>query len=224
MRNKARQVFQARWVWLGILAAALLLGVRLQDAWEWNARAQFLLKGQAEAIIDVAPGCAHIWLTAAQAGKRGNLAAERNAWQQALACSPDNVSLLEALFPQDGEMALLATQTYSENSKAWFWLGETLAPTDPLVARQAYLRTVALAPSNGLAWCRLGVNYDRDSEFEKASASFLNCCFNGDPGSNGCYGAGRMMEKLGDPQKAIEYYRLSRWEGALNRAKELEKP
>jgi len=120
-------------------------------------------------------------------------------------------------------MALLATQYYPDSSKAWFWLGEATAPTDHLGARQAYLRTVALAPRYGLAWCRLGRNYESNSELEKATEAWLNCCLNGDPGKNGCYGAGRMMEQLGNPQQAIEYYRRSHWEGALNRADELEK-
>jgi hypothetical protein len=31
------------------------------------------------------------------------------------------------------------------------------------------------------------------------------------------------MEKLSNPRKAIEYYRLSRWEKALDQADELEK-
>jgi len=217
------QVFQVNWVWLSLLVAALFLGVRLQDAWGWNSRALLFLKGKGESIAVTASDCGHIWLVAAQAGRRGDLAGQRRIWEQALGCSPNNVSILRALLPQDMDMALLATQYYPDHSETWFWLGEAVAPTDHLGARQAYLRTVALAPRYGLAWCRLGRNYESNSELEKATEAWLNCCLNGDPGSNGCYGAGRMMEQLGDPQQAIEYYRRSHWEGALNRADELEK-
>ena len=217
------QVFQVRWVWLSLLVAALLLGVRLQDAWGWNSRALLFLKGKGESIAVTASDCGHIWLAAADAGRRGDLAGQRQIWEQALICSPGNLSMLRALLPQDMDMALLATQYYPDHSETWFWLGEAVAPTDYLGARQAYLRTVALSPRYGLAWCRLGQNYEYDGDLEKATEAWLNCCLNRDPGSNGCYGAGRMMEQLGDPQQAIEYYRRSHWEGALNRAEELEK-
>lgn len=180
------------------------------------------LKGKGEPIAVTTSGCGHIWLVGVEAGKRGDLAGQRHIWEQALGCAPNYLSLLQAVLPQDKGMALLATQRYPDSSKAWFWLGEAIAPTDHLAARQAYLRTVALAPDDGLAWCRLGSSYEHDGEPEKASEAFLNCCLNGDRGSNGCYGAGRIMERLGNVQKAIEYYRLSRWEGALKRAEELE--
>jgi hypothetical protein len=59
---------------------------------------------------------------------------------------------------------------------------------------------------------------------EQAANAYLNCCLNGDPGSNGCYGAGCMMERLGNlPQAIAYYYRLSCWEEAQNRADELER-
>ena len=215
------QYFQARWLWLGVLVTAVFLGARLQDAWRWNSRALLFLKG--EPIAVTASGCGHIWLVGAGAGRRGDLVGQRHIWEQALGCSPGNLSLLQIILPQDIDMAMLATQRYPNNFKTWFWLGEALAPTDPLGARQAYLRTVALAPHDGLAWCRLGRNYEYNGELEKATEAWLNCCLNGDPGSNGCYGAGRMMERLGNPQQAIEYYRRSRWAGALKRAEELEK-
>lgn len=220
---KAMKVFQSKWVWIGVLVAAIFLGAHLQDAWRWNSRALLFLKDKVEPIVVTASGCDHIWLAAAETGKRGDLAGQRHIWEQALGCSPGNLSLLRIVMPQDVDMARLATQRYPDSSKAWFWLGEAIAPSDHMGARQAYLHTVALAPHDGLAWCRLGSNHEQDSEFEKASDAFLNCCYYGDPGVNGCYGAGRMMERLGYPQQAIEYYRLSRWEGALKRADELEK-
>ncbi len=77
------------------------------------------------------------------------------------------------------------------------------------------------APSSlGMVWIGKRVRYEWNTQH--ALEAFLTCCNIDDAGSNGCYGAGRMAEKLGDPQKAIEYYRLSRWDGALKRADELE--
>ena len=80
-----------------------------------------------------------------------------------------------------------------------------------------------LAPRDALAWCRLGVSYEGLQEFETAAQHFLKYCRNGDPGRNGCFAAGRMMEKLGNLAQAITYYRLSRLEESLGRAAELEK-
>ena len=53
--------------------------------------------------------------------------------------------------------------------------------------------------------------------------AFAECCGNNDPGVNGCWGAGRMMEKEGNIPQAIYYYRLSHWSTSLQRADTLEK-
>ena len=269
-------------IWIVVLAAVLFLdGDRLLEARQWNVRALLFLKGNGDSIPTKASGCNHFALIWAEAGKRGDLAGQRHILEHALGCSQINISIIRAVLPLDKDMALLATQLYPDSSESWFWLGDSIAPTDPLRARQAYsrvlassrknisiLRTVlpfdkdmallatqlypdsseswfwlgdsiggwrdllgarqaylhaiALSPHNSMAWCGLGYNYEINNEFEKSSEAYLNCCSYGDPGSNGCYGAGRMMEQLGDPQQAIEYYRRSRWEGSLNRADELE--
>ena len=166
------KVFQSKWVWISVLVTAVFLGGRLQDAWQWNSTALLFLKGKGKSIAVTASGCSHIWLVGMMAGKRGDEPAQRQAFEQALGCSSVNLSLVRVVFPKDENMARLATQQYPENSNAWFWLGEAIAPTDPPGARQAYLRTVALAPHYGLAWCRLGSNYERDGEFEKAANLF----------------------------------------------------
>jgi len=224
VRIKAIQYFRANWAWLSILLVALFLGGRLLDAWRWNSRALLFVKGKEGPIIPArVSGCSHIWLAAAEAGRREDLSAQREIWKRALGCSPQNLYVLQPILPQDKEMALLATQIYPASADAWFWLGEALAPGDRLAARQAYLRTVTLSAHHSWAWCRLGYDFEQDGELETALDDFLNCCYSGDPGSNGCYGAGRMMERLGNLQQAIAYYRLSRWEGSLKRADELEK-
>ncbi len=217
------QHLKGKWLWLGFLIMVVLSGVHLQNAWQWNIRALHLLKRKGEAIPIKALGCDHLVLIGAEAGERGDISVQHNIMEHALGCSRTNISIVSTVFPLDEDLALLATQLYPDSSRSWFWLGESIAPTDHLRARQAYLRNVELSPKNGLTWCRLGFNYyDHGQEFEKALDAFLNCCYYGDRGSNGCYGAGRMMERLGNPQQAIEYYRLSKWDGALKRADELE--
>jgi tetratricopeptide (TPR) repeat protein len=206
---------------IGVLTAALV-GAHLWASWQWNLNALNLIhtKGIPKSIMDL--DCPQIWLTGMIAGQRGDHTAQRQAFKQVMRCSPDYLPLIQAVLPKDLEIAQLATQYYPMNAKAWFWLGEAAILTDPHEAQQAYFRTVALAPHNGLGWCRLGISYQQTSELEKAAEAYLNCCLNADPGKNGCVNAGRVMEQLGDLNQAIEYYRLSQWEEALKRAKELD--
>lgn len=206
----------------GVLLLVVLSGILLQDTWRWNVRAILFLKGKGDTIPITVSDCNHFMLIGAAAGKRGDISGQRQVWEHALGCSRNNISILMSVMPLDQDMALLATQLYPDSSASWFWLGESIAPSDYLSARQAYLHSIKLSPNDGLTWCRLGTSYRQSGEFEKSTDAFLNCCHNGDPGSNGCYGAGLLMEGLGDPQQAIEYYRLSQWEGALKRADELE--
>ncbi|MGC8838813.1 MAG: hypothetical protein ACP5UM_10400, partial [Anaerolineae bacterium] len=58
---------------------------------------------------------------------------------------------------------------------------------------------------------------------EAAIQAYLNSCTYGDPGSNGCYRAGKTAERLGDYARAAQYYRLSRNEGIRQLATEMEK-
>lgn len=207
---------------VGILSMVGLAIGKVPDAWLWNWRALSILKGIDIASAQDGQECPEKWMRGMAAGQRGEFVKQRQALVWALACGPEYVSLVQAVAPQDAELAQVAAEKHPENAKAWYWLGEASAPLDYLVARRAYLKTVELDAYQGWAWCRLGRNYESTEEYEEAKAAFLNCCYNGDPGSNGCYGAGRMMEKLGNIPQAIEYYRLSRWEGALARADELE--
>jgi len=55
-----------------------------------------------------------------------------------------------------------------------------------------------------------------------AQDAYSQFCHHGDPGSNGCYNAGRIYEETGDYSEALHYYRLSRWSESLRRADELE--
>ncbi len=59
-------------------------------------------------------------------------------------------------------------------------------------------------------------------DFLQAIKSFYNCCENLDAGFHGCYGAGRLSEKIGDPMKAIDYYRMSKSREVLKIADDLE--
>ncbi|NIR63768.1 MAG: hypothetical protein GWO10_08350, partial [candidate division Zixibacteria bacterium] len=121
------------------------------------------------------------------------------------------------------DIASRAAELYPEQSISWFWLGE-LANTGPdrFLAAFYFERSMLLNPSDGLAWCRLGRIYEGQEMFEDSFQAYAQCCQNGDPGSHGCFGAGRLSEKLGNIPMAIEYYQRSHHEPALDRAEELE--
>ena len=217
------KIFPIGLIVICILSVAIFMGGNIQDSLRWNITGIHLIKGEDASIAIENPDCSHIWMAGLIAGRSGDLSAQHRAWEKALTCSPGSLPILRIILPQDVDLAMAAVQRYPHTSQAWFWLGEAIAPTNPLGARQAYLRTVELSPHHALAWCRLGRDYKQEGDLERAAAAFLNCCENGDPGSNGCYGVGRIMEELGKPQEAINYYRRSRWEGAQKRADELEK-
>ena len=143
--------------------------------------------------------------------------------QNMLDCSPKSVDWLILIAPQRTDLALRAAKLYPEEAQIWLWLGD-LAKTaeDPTLADKYFTESTRLDPYYGLAWCRLGRIKESQELLDEALYAFWECCQNGDPGSNGCYGAGRIAENLGDIPSAIQYYRRSHWQPALARADELE--
>lgn len=140
-----------------------------------------------------------------------------------LGCSPNAVEWLYIIAPQQEDLALRASQQYPENTKTWFWLGDLADQNDDYsLAEEYFLRSTQEDPYNGLAWCRLGRVKEQQSKIIEARDAYWQCCLNGDPGSNGCYGAGRIAETLGNISDAIRYYRYSHYPPTLNRADELE--
>jgi tetratricopeptide (TPR) repeat protein len=208
--------------WICVPLAMLVFGVHLWETLQWNWISLRLLKGQ-EVTVPVSPKvCSHEWLVGMVAGHNGDLVSQRQAFKLVLSCTDDYLSLMQVVLPEDQELAQLSTQQYPENSKAWSWLGRASLLTDHYRSRQAYLRTVVLDPGDGFAWYELGWNYEQSSEFKLAGEAYLNGCLNGDYGYFCCWSAGRMMEKMGYLQQAIDYYRLSQWDQSLERAKDLE--
>jgi tetratricopeptide (TPR) repeat protein len=124
---------------------------------------------------------------------------------------------------QNEKLARMIVGQNPSNPAALFVLAEIVNQQNSKEETNLFEQVVLYDSTNGLAWCRLGTLYNRNKQLDKAVNAFLNCCRNGDPGSNGCYNPGRVMEKLGNLPKAIEYYRLSTSKVALKYAHELEK-
>ena len=165
--------------------------------------------------------CRQTWLQSA-INLHSGLQLSPTATTTVLNCGISYLSLLQSIAPTSKGYALIASTIYPDNATVWFWVAEAYSSNDPAFARQAYLQSVDINPKNGLAWCRLGWSYEEIEDKQSALNSFLNCCVNGDPGANGCYGAGRLTENMGDTVKAIQYYRMSHGKDSLKRADELE--
>lgn len=140
-----------------------------------------------------------------------------------LDCSPKAVDWLILLVPQRADLAYRAAQLYPQEARIWLWMGDlTRTDEDIKLADKYFTESTRLDPYYGLAWCRLGAVKEQQGLLQDAVDAFWQCCENGDPGSNGCNGAGRVAEKLNDIPSAIRYYRRSHWQPALDRADELE--
>ena len=96
-----------------------------------------------------------------------------------------------------------------------------MAAESPESAIDLYRQGLALAPDDGRRWLALG-ELLRASDPTAAEEAYLQACRHGDPGANGCLGAGWLAEQRGDLLRAIEIYRLSNWEGARREADALE--
>lgn len=140
-----------------------------------------------------------------------------------LECSPRAVDWLYLIAPLRSDLALQAASLYPGEARTWLWLGDLAQSNGDLArASQYFAESTRHDPVYGLAWCRLGRVDEQRGLLEEAVGAFWQCCQNGDPGSHGCYGAGRVSEQLGDIPNAIRYYRRSHFPPALERAAELE--
>lgn len=167
--------------------------------------------------------CRIYWQIGLLSPSAGSLTDNESTFKNMLNCSSRSVDWLYLLAPQREDLALRASQLYPQNTKTWLWLGD-LAYEDEefLLAEQYFLQSTQQDTSYGLAWCRLGRVQEQQNLLDDAKDAYWQCCKNGDPGSNGCYRAGRVAEKLGDIPNAIRYYRRSHYQPALDRADELE--
>ncbi len=163
------------------------------------------------------------WFLGLLAGRMKNYVQQYVHWSAFLNNSkPEALSLVRAGAPNNLELAQHAFSIFPNYADSWFWLAGIFARGDRNTdAVLAYQRGLQLDAGNGLAWCSLG-NLLRTQDKLQARDAYLKCCWNSDPGSNGCINAGSIEEELGNWQNAIRYYRLSRWAKSHHRADELE--
>lgn len=177
-----------------------------------------------EATIDdlAAKNCRARWYAGLVYHTAGDAAGRSRVWGELLDCSDRYTTYMASLVPGDIDLARRAIDTQPQNAAGYFWLAPTVAADDPAAAIGYYQRGLEIAPHDGRRWLALAdLLAPRDET--AALEAYLQACLNGDPGANGCLRAGSLTEARGDLTTAIEYYRLSNWDGALARARELER-
>lgn len=165
--------------------------------------------------------CAPHWFAGLQHHAAGDVEARHESWATLLACSDRFIPFMAILAADDVTLAREAVARQPASASGYFWLADQLATTDRDQAATVYLEGLSLAPGDGLRWLSLAdLLAERDPS--AAQEAYLMACMNGDPGANGCWRAGRIAEQMDNPELAIEYYRLSNYAGARERADELE--
>lgn len=179
----------------------------------------------AEARVELATlddsACRVNWYRGLLEDAAQDVSARNTSWGTLLDCAGEFIPFMAVLAAEDEALARQAIQKQPDSAVAYFWLAENVAAERPQAAIRAYQQGLELTPTDGVRWQALGdllVERDPDTAIE----AYLQSCYNGDPGANGCWRAGSTAEQQGDMTAAVAYYRLSKWETALQRADELE--
>lgn len=144
------------------------------------------------------------------------------AWRDLLDCSTKYTGYMAVLAADDTELARHAIAAQPLDAAGYFWLASSISTENPGEAIERYKQGLMFAPEDGHRWLALADLLEPRDKMAALDA-YLMACRNGDPGANGCLRAGAIVESTGDIPTAIEYYRLSKWSGALERADELER-
>lgn len=128
---------------------------------------------------------------------------------EVISCSSVHMRMLRRLYPAELALANLATQLYPDETAPLYWLVEATDPTISNESKPVIQKILTMTPNDGLAWRYLGIILIREGDIQGAIDAHINSCYNGDPGSNGCYNAGRLLEQEGRYEEAISFYRLS---------------
>lgn len=137
-------------------------------------------------------------------------------------CSKLYVHMLSKRYPDNLAMAIYATLHYPEDVMSYHWLIIATDPTLQEIPKVPVKKILSINPRDGLAWHYLGLIYLKEKDLPAAIDANIQSCYNGDPGSNGCYNAGRLLEQDGRYEEAISFYRLSRHDFIRANADRLE--
>ena len=167
-------------------------------------------------------GASGLWLTGLYEQETNNLSGRDSAWSMLLMRTARYIPVMHDAIPTNTLLATRAVQYQSTDAEAHFWLGYILLQVDTSRAEILLRSCVRLDPEHALGWRYLGDALRRRNP-RGAIQAYLQSCYHGDPGANGCLLAGRTAESLGDFPAAIRYYRTSRFPACRSRADSLER-
>ena len=136
-------------------------------------------------------------------------------------CSGAYIQMMRRISPENIALATEAVYYQPNLAESWFWLADLSSVQDPELAIDYFEIGLEIDPLSGRNWIELGRLLESRDQL-KALEAFLIACHLDDPGKHGCYGAGRVAEKIGDLQNAMAYYRLSTWPPVREKADRLE--
>ncbi|MCB8935588.1 MAG: O-antigen ligase family protein [Candidatus Promineofilum sp.] len=221
---------RARVALAGSVSLVLLVSAM---AWPVNRAGQLATHAILDPAADIAAttatlselsagNCRARWFDGLVRHMAGDVVGRNAVWSGLLNCSTTYTGYMAVLAADDVTLARQAIETEPENAAGYFWLASAVAAGDPQQAISLYQAGLELAPTDAHRWLALAELLEPNDPAAALDA-YLLACRNGDPGANGCLRAGSLAEAGGDLPAAIEYYRLSKWSGALDRADELER-
>ena len=126
------------------------------------------------------------------------------------------------LYPSDLVLAEAAYNLYPNEIAISYWLLEGVEKKDRTRAIFLARDILSQNPTDAVIWRRLGWLFRSNKQYEEGLQAYLKACEIDDRASNGCYYVGASYRTLGDPLKAIEYFRLSFYPPSWQEADKLE--
>jgi tetratricopeptide (TPR) repeat protein len=139
----------------------------------------------------------------------GNKESARPIWEGLLKCSKTYSGIVKAIYSSDMRMAEQFIRDYPDDPQGYYWLAPLYVKIDNSKRVALFYQGLELDPTNGALWCLVGDNQIILKNIPEAASAYANCCLNRDPNDEGCLKAGNSYLKLGDMNKAIEYYSRS---------------
>lgn len=140
----------------------------------------------------------HLRLAARVLQNDGEDGAARSLLQRAIDHDADSLTLAEAAFPADLELARHATDRWPASAVAWRWRGRA----DPSHRSVGWLRrSLALDPSDPHVWLETARRLDGVEPLAALDA-WAEACRLGDPGAAACLAAARRAVPLGQLERA----------------------
>lgn len=166
--------------------------------------------------------CHRHWLLGSVALRYGNQAKMVEEWENALKCDSSYMAAMRMQQPENQALALLATTAYPDLAEGWFWLAQLQERSAPEQAIFSMIRGLELRPEFGIGWYHVGELFESVGQLDRAINAFIESGKFLNKGSDHFVRVGSIYERLGDPRRAIYFYRLSLFAGAFQRAAYLE--